>query len=116
MEDLTLYPPTKTAQNNRDDHTSTGKGVKYDTIKPRWDLLPLEATASTVDVLTHGAIKYAPDNWRKLEDLGDRYYGAALRHITAYRRGEMLDPESGHPHLAHAVCCLLFILEDELLP
>ena len=36
---------------------------------------------------------------------------ACLRHINLHRRGEEVDPESGLPHLAHAVACLMFLLE-----
>jgi len=34
-----------------------------------------------------------------------------LRHLTAWWAGEDLDPESGLHHLAHAACCLMFLLE-----
>lgn len=87
------------------------KGQKYDKDKPRWDLLPLRGTALTVDVLTYGAKKYAPENWRKVEGWRWRYFGAALRHMVAWFAGEKIDPESGHHHLAHAACCVLFMLE-----
>lgn len=90
------------------------EGRKDDNGKPRWDLLPLGATSAVVDVLTHGAVKYAPDNWRKVPEPKRRYFAAALRHLVAYWRGEKLDPDSGKPHLAHAACCLLFLLEFEL--
>ena len=36
--------------------------------------------------------------------------GATIRHLTAWRSGERLDPESGLPHLAHAACSVLFML------
>ena len=29
-------------------------------------------------------------------------------------RGEDLDPESKLPHLAHAICCFLMLLESQL--
>lgn len=87
------------------------KGMKYDKDKPRWDLLPFKGLAGVVDVLTHGAKKYTPENWRKVEGWEWRYLGAALRHLSAWKGGEKIDPESGLPHLAHAVCCLLFMLE-----
>lgn len=86
-------------------------GVKYDKDKDRWDLLPFAATEQVVKVLTHGAKKYAPENWRKVEGWRWRYLGAALRHVSAFALGERIDPESGLPHLAHACCCLMFMLE-----
>jgi hypothetical protein len=85
------------------------KGIKYDEGKLRWDLLPLNEVEDIVKVLTHGAKKYAPNNWRKVEDPRSRYYAAAMRHLASWRRGELVDPESGIPHLAHAGCNLLFL-------
>lgn len=86
------------------------EGRKDDTAKPRWDLLPMDAVAPIVDVLTYGAKKYAPDNWRRVPDSRARYYAAALRHLTAWWLGEEIDPESGLRHLAHVGCCVLFLL------
>ncbi len=83
--------------------------TKHDAEKPRWDLLPLEGVADVVDVLTFGARKYAPDNWRTVPEWRRRYYAAAMRHLVAWQRGERTDTESGLPHLAHAMCCLLFL-------
>lgn len=89
-------------------------GVKYDDEKPRMHLLPPKATIEVAKVLTFGAQKYDEQNWRKLENLQNRYTSGALRHIFAHMDGEKLDPESGISHLAHALCCLLFKLEIEL--
>ena len=84
--------------------------TKHDSGKLRFDLLPVDAVEQVVRVLTYGAVKYTPNNWRKVDDLA-RYHAAALRHIFAWAKGEKTDPESGLPHLAHAACCLLFIVE-----
>ena len=65
-------------------------------------------------VLTFGAEKYGPKNWRELEDLQNRYSSAALRHVFSHLDGSELDEDSGLSHLAHAICCLLFKLEIEL--
>ena len=65
-------------------------------------------------MLAFGARKYAPDNWRRVPDLRQRYTGAALRHINAMRRGELRDPESGLLHAAHAIANLSFIAEVTL--
>jgi hypothetical protein len=84
-------------------------GRKDDGGKPRWDLLPFEALSHVVDVLTFGAKKYAPDNWRQVDGWRWRYFRAGLGHLVAWWRGEKLDQESGLPHLAHAACCVLFL-------
>ena len=89
-------------------------GLKFDSEKPRMDLLPPKAISEVAKVLGFGAEKYGPENWRLLENLQDRYTAGALRHIFAHMDGEELDPESGMSHLAHALCCLLFKLEIEL--
>jgi hypothetical protein len=86
------------------------EGIKYDTSKPRWSLLPHGTMEEVVKVLEYGANKYSPDNWKKVPEMEVRYYDAAMRHIDAYWKGEYLDEESGQPHLAHAVCCLLFLM------
>lgn len=90
------------------------EGKKNDVGKRRYSLLPREAHNAVVDVLEFGAKKYAPGNWRNVPELHDRYYDAALRHIDAYRGGETIDPESELPHLAHALCCLYFILGHDI--
>ena len=88
-------------------------GKKYDQEKPRFDLIPPTAEEMLARVLTFGAKKYAPNNWMLVEDASNRYIAAALRHINAHRKGNYFDDETGEPHLAHAMCCLAFILELE---
>lgn len=88
-------------------------GVKLDAEKPMFDLVPPRALARMVDVLTYGAKKYAPDNWRKVPDRRRRYFAAAMRHLWAWWRGESVDAESGLPHLAHAACCVFFLLDED---
>ena len=89
-------------------------GVKFDNDKPQWSLLPFKALKEVVDVLTYGAKKYAPDNWKKVPNAKQRYIDAGFRHFTAYAAGEKLDPETGKSHLAHAICCLLYLLAFEI--
>ena len=90
-------------------------GRKYDGGKPQLYLLPPKSINEVGKVLTFGAEKYDPHNWRKVDDLQNRYTSAALRHIFAHIDGESVDEETGLSHLAHAMCCLLFKLEDELI-
>jgi len=70
------------------------------------------ATEAVCQVLEHGAAKYSPDNWRTaagdLRAFRREYFSAIIRHESANASGEKIDPESGLPHLAHAVCNGLF--------
>jgi hypothetical protein len=91
-------------------------GRKDDQAKPRWDLLPLFLIEPAVRVLTFGASKYAPDNWRKVPDGHTRYFAAAMRHLAAWQSGEKVDSETGESHLAHAICCLIFLTDLENNP
>lgn len=89
------------------------EGMKFDNSKTPLELLPPDALWSIADVLKFGAQKYDVWNWYK----GIRYsrmFGACLRHLWQWWRGEALDPESGLPHLSHAGCCLLFLLQHVL--
>lgn len=89
-------------------------GEKHDAGKPRYDLMPVDAERMVIDVLTYGAMKYAPENWRHVENAPARYYAAARRHMEAWRCGEMVDDETGFHHLSHAICCLLFQLQLDI--
>lgn len=84
-------------------------GLKFDAGKLRLDLLPIEIIEEIAKVLTFGANKYGAWNWTK-GIVYSRLIGAALRHFFAFIRGEDKDPESGLPHLAHAITCMLFLL------
>lgn len=88
-------------------------GIKNDAGKSRVDLIPSSALLEIGKVMEFGARKYAPNNWRKGFDWS-RLYGAALRHLLAHKDGESTDKETGLSHLAHASCCLLFLLTHEL--
>lgn len=89
------------------------EGVKHDNGKPEFRLIPQQALEDVAKVMSYGAKKYAPDNWRRVPNGHDRYIDAALRHINAHLRGEQLDEESGETHLAHAVCSLMMAMESK---
>lgn len=90
------------------------KGRKYDSEKAMFDLIPPLAELEVARVLTYGAKKYEPENWRYVEDATRRYTAAARRHINSAMQGEQCDPETGYSHYAHAICSLMFMLEIEL--
>lgn len=88
----------------------TPSGLKQDSDKHRWSLLPPYPIAQVIKVLEFGAVKYKVDNWMHVGDARRRYYDATMRHLEAWWTGEKYDTESGLHHLAHAACCLLFLI------
>lgn len=94
---------------------ATTGGRKFDGGKLEYGLLPPKALEATVDVLTFGAQKYERDNWQKVPDSKRRYFDALQRHLWAWKQGEQVDPESGRHHLAHALCCLMFLYEHDTI-
>lgn len=87
----------------------TAGGMKNDAEKPRMDLLCPFAIEELAKVLTFGSQKYSAWNWSKGIST-TRLIAAALRHLFAYARGEDTDPETGLSHVAHAMCCCMFIV------
>jgi hypothetical protein len=87
-------------------------GRKFDSGKPEMSLLPPYALEAVARVLTYGATKYERDNWKHVPDGEYRYKNAAFRHFNDFLKGDELDPETDEHHLAHAICCLMFILDS----
>jgi len=88
-------------------------GVKHDDGKERHDLLPVDALEEISAILAHGARQYGERNWEKGIAFS-RLYRALLRHIWAWWRRKGNDKDTGRSHLAHAACCVLFLLVYEL--
>lgn len=87
-------------------------GSKFDTNKIRMELLPPDALLGIASVFTFGAQKYDSWNWARGIEYS-RLYGAMMRHMNAWYKGEELDPESGQSHLYHAGCCLMMLIETQ---
>ncbi|NBT07022.1 MAG: hypothetical protein EBS54_10085, partial [Betaproteobacteria bacterium] len=98
----------KTSWNNF--FTGGGNALKFDSDKLPVNLLSSEALLQTAAVMKFGADKYSEHNWRS-GFAWSRPLAAAMRHIMAFNDGEDKDPESGLSHLAHAACCIMFLLE-----
>ena len=92
---------------------STPTGIKHDQDKIRVELLSSIALLEISKVMTYGAKKYTSNNWRGGISWS-RVLGASLRHLLAYLGGQDKDPETGLSHLAHAGCCVMFLLEYEV--
>lgn len=82
--------------------------VKYDNKKIKPSLIPAEYIEGIAAVATFGAEKYTKDNWKLCEDKS-RYIDALERHLLAYKKGEIVDNETGLSHLYHIGCNAAFI-------
>jgi hypothetical protein len=91
-----------------DTSKSTPNGTKFDSNKIRMELLDPHALEGLSAVLTFGATKYGPNNWRK-GIVYSRLIGSLKRHLTAIEKGELIDPESGLPHIDHFGCNWMFL-------
>ncbi len=99
-----------TAKKDEEKGLSVEQAKKADAHKAPLGLIPRAALLEEAEVLAFGAAKYDVNNWRK-GVAWTRMSNAALRHIVAWIDGEDFDDESKLHHLAHARCCLGFLLE-----
>jgi hypothetical protein len=87
---------------------AVGGGLRYNTGKTRYDLIPTNLLRSTAKVLEMGEKKYHRWNWAD----GMSYstiIGCIKRHLAAIEQGEDIDPESNERHVGHIMCNLLFL-------
>lgn len=92
------------------DNAEIKSGIKFDYNKPSFSLFPQGVLMEILEVMQYGAKKYAPDNWMHVPNADTRYLDAAMRHILAWQSGEKTDSETGKNHLAHAMCCLSYLV------
>ena len=92
------------------------QGLKNDIIdnKLRWDLLPLETLEEVIKVYTAGSNKYGDNRWQLIENAEERYYGAMMRHLVEYRKGNSIDEDTGCLHIAQVVWNAITLLWFEL--
>lgn len=76
-------------------------------------LWPETATVLGTMALLDGALKYGRSNYRAVGVRASIYYDAARRHLTRWFEGEDLDPDSGLPHLAHALASIAIVVDAQ---
>lgn len=76
-------------------------------------LWPETATAMGCMALLDGALKYGRSNFREIGVRSSIYVDACKRHLTFWFEGEELDPDSGLPHLSHALACLAILVDAQ---
>jgi hypothetical protein len=120
---LTVTAPTITSGSAKMESDPNGKnahepGAKLDNGKVCvWrgaiDYFPraIEAVAA---ISTFGARKYAWKGWETVPEGVERYSDALVRHLVAEAKGQVLDPDSGLTHAAHAAWNALAVLELKL--
>lgn len=93
-------------------------GLRYNEGKRSWSLVDFKALEPMVEVLEYGRDKYTvklPDgkvisgahNWKKGLDMM-QILESLSRHLFAMMDGELIDPESGKPHIGHLMCNAMF--------
>src|SRR5208282_5252383 len=87
-------------------------GSKQDNGKLRMDLLPVFPLEKVAEVYTIGCKKYADRNWEK-GIAWSRCYGALLRHLFKFWKGESVDSQDGQHHLAAVVFYAFAMMEFE---
>ena len=86
----------------------------YGMSKPGIEGVPAAPLFMVGEVMRLGIRKYGLTNWRHDPISASVYYNAAMRHLFSWWDGENNDFESQQPHLAHAVACLLILLDARL--
>lgn len=76
-------------------------------------LWPETATLLGSLAFMDGALKYGRSNFRAIGVRSSIYYDAARRHLAAWFEGEDVDPDSGVPHLGHALACIAILVDAE---
>lgn len=74
-------------------------------------LFPETATVYGAMALLDGALKYGRANWRAAGVRASIYIDAAKRHLSKWFEGQDIDEDSGLPHLAHALACIVILID-----
>lgn len=93
--------------------TKSEPGKRYDVGKLRYDLIPVDALKELALVYSKGAEKYADRNWEKGMSWS-RVIGPLMRHLEAFRRGEIIDQETGCRHMAQVAWNALALVSYEM--
>lgn len=76
-------------------------------------LWPTTASAMGCLGFLEGALKYGRSNFRAVGVRSSIYYDACRRHLDAWFEGEDNAPDSGLPHLSHALACIAIIVDAQ---
>src|SRR5947209_7166805 len=81
-------------------------GASRRDLKPRFDLIPFEFLEPVASVLTSGAVKYGPYNWKRgQKDFFLDAWNHAFVHLEKFKEGD-----ASEDHLAHLACNVAFLI------
>jgi hypothetical protein len=86
------------------------RGLRHNSDKLRYDLIPPLANREYAKVWTQALGKYPEGNWEKGMPWTE-VIASAMRHLEAIRLGEDIDAESGLLHAAHLQCNAAMLTE-----
>lgn len=92
--------------------TRDKKALTHDDGKLQLATLPPAGLRGVAAVQLYGHKKYGDFYNYRLGMEHSRQISCALRHLLAHMDGETNDPESGLPHLAHATCRIMFLMQN----
>jgi hypothetical protein len=84
------------------------RALRYNSGKPKYSIIGLDTLEQCARVLEFGAAKYGRNNWRKGLPITE-ILDSMLRHIAALSSGELIDQESGLPHIGHIQANAMFL-------
>jgi hypothetical protein len=87
-----------------------GKGLRYNKGKLEFGLIPVSSQEEYTKVLTYGAKKYTPYNWKKGMSWTS-VINSLERHLIEIKKGNDYDEETGLLHSAHIMCNASFLTE-----
>ncbi len=90
-----------------------GNGMRFNSGKVRFGLIPGHWTRVLAQILTKGAAKYAPRNWEK-GLVHSEVVDSLHRHLDAFLQGERYDPELKTHHLGHVAWNALALMTMDL--
>ncbi len=88
-------------------------GMRFNTNKVRFDLIPASWLRVLAQILTKGAVKYAPRNWEKGLSWSETL-GSLHRHLDAWMSGETYDKETKCHHMGHVAWNALALMTMQL--
>ncbi len=96
------------------EHKDTNPKDSVGCTKPPMHCIPTPVLFEVGMGMYEGGWKYRESNWRIIGVRASIYYDAALRHLTAWRDGEDIDPASKIHHISKVMSCLAVLRDCQM--